>query len=176
MPDKQQSPSKEEVNSKIPAFYGRHHLPPVEPAKSGPKTVKVYGWDIVKGKLEPVVKGERDPFADIQAAKQETLSEMLDRMGGRTPTEKVRNAVNAGLIIQDNMGKSAKYADLTNMPDSYVDAFNQIKKGEAAVASLPDDFKNGKTDLNDILSLFTEDQLKAYLASKQPKPTEGGAE
>lgn len=154
MQEKQQSPSN--------PFFSRHQLPPVVVAPAGPKTVKVYGWDVINGKLEPVVKGERCPQEDIQAARQETLTEMLDRMSGRTPLEKVSNAVKAGLILQDNIGKTAKYTDLTGVPDSYVEAHNMLEKGKAAVASLPDELKQGD-DFESILAALGKDKIEAYL-------------
>lgn len=161
MQEKQQSPSN--------AFYSRHNLPPVVVAPAGDKTVKVYGWDVINGKLEPVIKGERCPFDDIQAAKQETLTEMLDRMSGRTPLEKVANAVKAGLIVQDNIGKSAKFTDLTGMPDSYVEAHNMLEKGKAAVASLPDELKEGD-DFETILASLGKEKIEAYLAKLNAEP------
>lgn len=166
MQEKQQSPSN--------PFYSRHNLPPVVVAPAGDKIVKVFGWDVINGKLEPVVKGERCPQEDIQAAKQETLTEMLDRMNGRTPLEKVNNAVKAGLIVQDNIGKSAKFTDLSGIPDSYVEARNLLDKGKAAVASLPDELKTGD-DFETILASLGKDKIEAYLsklngASGTPAP------
>ena len=151
-------------------FYSRHNLPPVVEAPKCSHEVPVYGWDVVDGKVEPVLKGHRDPAADIQAARQETLTEMLDRMGGRTPLEKVRNAVNAGLIVQDNIGKSAKFADLTGMPDSYVDAYNLMEKGKKAVDSLPSDLKGSGSTFDEILKNLTKEQIEAYLAKAYPAP------
>lgn len=161
MQNPQQSPCK---------FYSRHNLPPVVAAPAACHEVPVYGWDVIDGRVQPVLKGHRDPAADIQAAKQETLTEMLDRMSGRTPLEKVRNAVNAGLIVQDNIGKNAKYADLTGMPDNYLDAHNALEAGKAAADSLPDELKGSASNFDAILRNLTKDQIEAYLAKAYPAP------
>lgn len=170
MPEKQ---SKEKTTATKRKFFDQYNRPPVTRDPCMDKE-KIYDWAFIDGSLEIVEKGYRDPDADIQAAKQETLTEMLDRMAGRTPLEKVRNAVDAGLFVGNEPGTDAKFVDLTGIPTSIVDAHAALSKGEAAAASLPSDFTKGETDLSKILDLFTEDQLKAYLDSKKPAETPKG--
>lgn len=163
-PETKQSQSKPFVFN---AYFSIHNPAPVEAADLGDGIEKVYGWDVIDGKVEIVYKGTRCPEEDIQAAKMETITEMLDRMAGNTPLQKVQNAVNAGLFPANAPGSDAKYCDLTGVPASVVEAQELIRKGNAAASSLPSDITKGETDLEKILALLTTEQLEAYIASKK---------
>lgn len=177
MPENEKKQKPQFKSFVVNAFFSIHNPAPVEVADLGDGIEKVYGWDVIDGKVEVVLKGERCPEAEIQAAKMETITEMLDRMAGNTPLQKVQNAVNAGLFPANAPGADAKTCDLTGVPASVVEAQELIKKGAEAAASLPSDLTKGETDFEKILALLTTEQIQAYLDSKKAKTeTKGDAE
>lgn len=158
----------------VPFVYSDRHQPPVQVLDPGPETYPIFEWVVKDGKLDFEKVGERNMNKDIQDARCETLTEMMARMAGRSPLEKVQNAVNQGLIPANPLNPSGKgeLVDLTKVPDSIVEAELIRRKGQKAADSLPEELKNGKTDLMEILKGLTEEKIKAYIDSKMPKKEE----
>lgn len=165
-------PTEKNTNGNKVDFFSFRNPAPAVVSDSGPKEVPVYGWDFKDYKTIIVKKGVRCPAADVQAAKCETLTEMLQRMDGKTPLQKIANAVSHGIVPV--AVPNGAHTDETKLPKDVLTAHQMIEKGKAAAAALPSELTGGESKLDKILDLLTEDNIKAYLAKKYPaKPAEG---
>lgn len=127
--------------------------------------VKLYDWEYNEKKrcVEPVFTGEfRDIDADVKAARQETLTEMMARMPGRSPIEKVEYAVNAGLIVPpvNADGEPAKTIDLRGVPNDIAEAQAMQRKAAEAYDQLPLELKNAEGST-------LEEKLANYIKAAQ---------
>lgn len=158
--------------SKSKPFYTLRNLPKFEKKKVH-KLINVYGWSVQDNRLIIVKTGQRDPHADVQAAKGPTLQEIIKRQPGKTHMDQLANAVNAGVLVSgmkphDNPSQIQVY-DETKIPDNILDAHNILVKGRQAAEALPKDFTNGEKVFDKILDQFSEEQLKSYFEKKFPK-------
>lgn len=153
-------------------FYSIDNPPPVIECDASNKPVPVYDWIYNEDskQVEPVKVGERDPQADIQAAKGETLAEVMARMPGRTHLDKLNNAVNLGII---NPGaKDGGVTDLRAVKPDFVENMATVEKGAAAYKEDPEIAKApGSTYTEKAINYFQE-KIKAMEAA-QAKPAEG---
>lgn len=147
-------------------YYSGGSVPPVIKCDVSNKPVDVYGWKRDDaGEMQPVKIGTRDLDAEIQAARCETLPEMMARMPGNSPVEKVQAAVNLGLIVPTPDDKNTY--DLTHEPADLVEAMLLQKKAEAAYQSLPQEIRDAEgSTIEEKLKNFVEKAKKAQEAAQ----------
>lgn len=152
-----------------PYFYSRRHPAPVGSPVGSNHAYDVYDFDFKDGEMVIVKTGERDPNADIQAAKSETLQELMARMPGKTPLAKVASAVESGLAPYDNDGS---YKDVTGVPGSIVEQQELMRKAKAQAAAMPKDLLDSDKKFTDMLSDVDEAKILKWIQSNFPKKTE----
>lgn len=151
-------------------YYKPGEKPPVKLIDNSPKVVKVYGWKPDKdGHMQPCVIGERDLDADIQAARMETLPEMMARMPGKDSLEKIQNAVSQGVLALHPEDKNVY--DLRNVPTDITEAMLQAQAAADKYETLPEELKKapGK-DLSEKFENYKK--AMAELLAEQQKQTE----
>lgn len=137
-----------ETANKVPYMYSRRHLPPESKPIGNNRLYDCYDFDYKEGELIVVKVGQKDPQAEITAAKVETIGEMLDRMPGKTPFEKVGIAVSNG-VVDPNIHSGVM--DLSQVPNSVVEAQETLKKARAQAAAMPKDLVASDQDFKKML-------------------------
>lgn len=152
---------------KCERYFHGSNVPPITLTQCGPHKEKVYGWKPDQnGVLQPCVVGEIDPDADIQACRKETLPEMMARMPGKSPLEKVQNAVNQGLVVPPAVDQGRTTYDLTGVPEDITTAMMLKQKAAEGYEKLPPELKaaEGATieeKLVNFIKQYTEKQQAA---------------
>lgn len=147
-------------------FYSLDNPPPVIECDASNKPVPVYDWiyNEENKQVEPVKVGERDPQADINAARCETLSEVMARMPGKTHLDKLNNAVNLGIIKPGE--KDGSVTDLRAVKPDFVENMAVVEKGASAYKEDPDIAKApGSNYTEKAINYFTQ-KIKALEAAK----------
>lgn len=176
MPEEVQEVKKE--TPKVPRFYSEICPPPIKAVDVGNKPIPVYGWEYneEKHEMEPVFTGEYiDRDKDIQAARQETLTEMMARMPGKSPLEKVEYAVNTGLVVPPETHSDGSYKtyDMRSVPSDIAEAQAMQRRVAQAYESLPPEIKNAEgSTLEEKLANFLK-QAQASQAKKEEASQEG---
>lgn len=163
---------------KTPRFYSDLCPAPIQAVDVGNKRIPVYGWKYNEKThdMEPVLTGEYiDRDKDIQAARQETLTEMMARMPGKSPLEKVEYAVNTGLVVPPETHADGSYQtyDMRSVPSDIAEAQAMQRRAAEAYASLPDQIKNAEgSTLEEKVANFLK-QAEASQAKTEEAKQEG---
>lgn len=163
---------------KTPRFYSDLCPAPIGAVDVGNKPIPVYGWKYNEEthEMEPVLTGEYiDRDKDIQAARQETLTEMMARMPGKSPLEKVEYAVNTGLVVPPETHADGSYQtyDMRSVPSDIAEAQAMQRRAAEAYASLPDQIKNAEgSTLEEKVANFLK-QAQASQAKTEEAKQEG---
>lgn len=143
-----------------PYFYNRRHLPPASEPVGNNRLYDCYDFDYKEGELIVVKVGQKDPQAEITAAKIETIGEMLDRMPGKTPFEKVGIAVSNG-VVDPNIHSGI--LDVSQVPNSVVEAQEALKKARAQAAAMPKDLVASDQDFKKMLESIDYKKIGDYV-------------
>lgn len=158
-------------------WYTDDNPPPVEKVDISNKKVKTYDWEWndEKKSYQPVCTGERDPDADIQACKGETLKEIMARMDGRNVVEKLDCAVKRGIVLAPSDENAGKVIDLTKIPNNYLDAFNEMEKGAALYKQIPQEYRDKYKDPIEAYQHYVDDLIAKDQDNKEAKETKENA-
>lgn len=152
-----------------PYFYSRRHPAPKGKPIGSNHNYDVYDFDFKDGEMIIVKTGERDPNADIQAAKTETLQELMKRMPGKTPLAKVASAVESGLAPYENNGS---FKDLAGVPGSIVEQQELMRKAKAQAAAMPKELVNSDKKFTEMLSDVDEAKILKWIQTNFAKKPE----
>lgn len=150
-------------------WYTDDNPPPVVKCDISPKKVKVYDWEWSdeRRSYQPTCVGEKDPDSDIQACKGETLKEIMSRMNGKNVVEKLDDAVRRGIVIVPEEENAGKVVDLTQVPNNYLDVFNEMQKGAAAYKAIPEEYRKQYDDPMQAYQAYVQDLIAKDKAAQE---------
>ena len=160
-------------------------------AKPGSSVVDDYdwAWNDAERQYKPVKVGSTDFQNLVDQSAGSDLRSMLNRQEGKTPAEKLANAVDNGLLSVDLQPNQNPWAygtevqDLTGLPTDKLSADLEVKAAEANAAVLNkelglkgedarsfEDYFKGKADA--IIRQYIDERIKAAQPIEQPKGDE----
>lgn len=160
-------------------------------AKPGSSVVDDYdwAWNDAERQYKPVKVGSTDIQNLVDQSAGSDLRSLLNRQEGRTPAEKLANAVDNGLLtvdLQPNQNPwdyGSQVQDLTGLPTDKMSADMEVKAAEAKAAALNkalglkgedarsfEDYFKGKADA--IIRQYIDERIKAAQPIPQPKGDE----
>lgn len=177
MPNSQQQPKTDEKAAQAAAVrYFTRDNPPPKPEKPKHEPIPVYDWIVKDNVLDIAITGYRDLHMDVQAAKGETLQEIIERQPGRNHMDKLRTAVNSGIIPMGmpphDKPEDMQVNDLTGMPNDLLEAQKVLQKAKVAASRLPKDLVDENSRFDKIFDALGVDNVKAWLDKHTPKQEE----
>lgn len=179
----QQSPSKKISR---PIKCGKPYI-----AKPGTSVVVDFdwAWNDAERQFKPVQVGSTDLQNIVDQSAGSDLRSMLNRQDGKTPAEKLANAVDSGLLTvdlspnQNPWDYGSQVQDLTGLPTDKMSAEMEVKAAESRAAALNkelglkgedarsfEDYFKGKADA--IIRQYIDERIKAAQPIEQPKGDE----